>query len=233
MSNPVMQTRRTFALAGALSLSNAVPAEAAASFIFNPRPPFENLLPDGFALTDAPPIDPASLRDKKVALIPTQNLNRYAEGWLDYYENGGAHRNWAVQLLGRSDADLASEGRVSDPRKLTDTVIDLIRPYFGEAVVAQDFPSAREQRADFFLILDCAMSVHGFWTDRVRVDGGVYLLDASLHRIFASTALAEAPLAGLLDNPLTRNQQATDEAMTAMLTQLSAGVRAHLGATRQ
>jgi hypothetical protein len=227
-----MQTRRTFALAGVLALSLALPAQANASFIFNPQPPFENLLPDGFALTDAPPIDPASLHDRKVALIPTQNLNRYAEGWLDYYERGGAHRNWAIQLFGRSDDDLNAEGRLSDPRKLTDQVIDLIRPAFGEVVVAQDLPSAREQGADYFLILDCAMSLRGFWSDKVRVDGGVYLLDASLHRVFEDTTFAEASLGGLLDNPITSSEAGIDAAMRGMLTQLSAGVRAHLAVSQ-
>jgi hypothetical protein len=165
-----------------------------------------------------------------VAVIPTQNLNRYAQGWLDWYDNGGAQRNWAVQLFGLTHDYLAADQHISDPRRLTDQLIDLIRPYFADVVVAQDLPSAREQGADYFLVLDCAMSLRNM-NGRFRADGGVYLLDASLHRVFQTTGFGEASR-GFLVNPLTHDPIAMDEAMTEMMSQVTDGVRAHLGASQ-
>lgn len=155
-------------------------------------------------------------------------MNLYAQGWLDYYENGGAEHYWAVQLLGLSRDDLASARRASDPRNITDAMVDLIRPYFGEVIVAQDLASAHDQGAEYFVVLDCRMSAPGMGS-RFRFDGGVYLLDASLQRVFEATGFGEVSRGGLLSNPLTQDPIAMDQSITEMLAKVTDAVHAHLG----
>lgn len=221
-----MRTTFLLTLTVASTLVLSLPAQART--VFPAHPTFEHILPDGYALTDAPAVDPATLRAAKVAVIPTENMNLYAQGWLDYYENGGAEHYWAVQLLGLSRDDLASARRASDPRNITDAMVDLIRPYFGEVIVAQDLASAHDQGAEYFVILDCRMSAPA-WGSHFRYDGGVYLLDASLHRVFEATGFGEVSRGGLLSNPLTQDPIAMDQSITAMIAKVSDAVHTRLG----
>jgi hypothetical protein len=226
-----MPTRRAFTVAALCALTFATPAHAErhAEMIFRPHPTFENILPDGFAITDAPPVDAVSLRDKKVALIPSENLNGYAAGWMYYNDRAAAGPNWFQSAIGGVTTDsLQNRSRASDPRHVTDAMIDLIRPYFGEVIVAQDLPSARAQGADYFIILDCRMSAPALNT-HFRFDGGVYLLDASLHRVLEATGFGEVSRGGLLSNPLTQDPIAMDQSMTTMIAKVSDGVHARLG----
>lgn len=228
-----MQAKLIFAVAALCALTFAAPAHAERhpEMIFRPHPTFENILPEGFALADAPAVDAGSLRDKKVALIPSENLNGYAAGWMYYNDRAAAGPNWFQSAIGGVTTDsLQNRSRASDPRHVTDAMIDLIRPYFGEVIVAQDLPSARAQGADYFIILDCRMSAPAFNT-HFRFDGGLYLFDNSLHRVFEATGFGEVSRGGLLSNPLTQDPIAMDQSMTTMIAKVSDAVHTRFGPT--
>jgi|CXWL01.1.fsa_nt_gi hypothetical protein len=207
---------RVFAIglaAFALTFATAADAQRLGGRVPHPNA-YSGLLPEGFQLTAAPALDVEHLRRSKVVLVPSSNFNDYARLWVEYYEGGGFERNWAVQLLNVQREQVVGQQQNSDPRAFADRFAEALRPHVGELAVAEDLPSAREQGADYYLILDAWLSAPGQGS-RFRVAGGAHLLDGSLRHVMSLEGTGEARRdGGLFSNVFEVDARAMTDSMT-------------------
>jgi hypothetical protein len=182
--------------------------------------PYAGLLPDGFQVQPAPPVDAAQLARSKVVMVPSSNFNAYSEGWAYYYEKGGFEKNWAVRLIGATREGHAGIEDNSDPRMFATRVSDALRPRVRELGAAADLREARAQGADYFLVVDAWLGTSHMGGHFV-ISGGAYLLDDQLRQVFAASGAGDAKRGGFFDFDVVK---ADTIAMTAAMAGLNDAV---------
>jgi len=200
--------------------------------------PYANLLPADRAVSvSSAQIDPATLKDKTVAMVVSQNYETYTKNWRDMFERGGVERAQASMQqisaatgssMGATIAASAGSGRQeSDPRRVLDDVQAVLKSAFGTIVVATDFADAQDKKADYIVLFDLhlAGSAGG---GALLTWGGVYMHDASAHQLFKVENYTEAPRT-LFDITSTRAYRI---AMERTITALHTGLVAKLGLTK-
>ncbi len=193
-----MKMHPIVAIAGALTLA-ACAAEPHLS-------PYTGLFPEKYAVRTAPPpADPAFFRDKTVALVSSQNFEKYVNIWRETYERGGAQRAAAIGekmassvaaigseyadavRLGAQSAAATGEGmrNVMDPRRISDVAVASLKRSFKTVIVAHDFADAVDKHADFIALVDFHSTFStGLVTETFYMWAGLYMHDARLNQIF-------------------------------------------------
>lgn len=151
---------------------------------------YEGLLPAGMTVAPATGFHPSQLQGKRVALVPSANLNEWARVWSRVYEEGGFESHWSSRLIYRDHEKNRDRHRGyennTDPRNFTEQVIQALQPHVGEIFVAEDLPHARDAGADYYLILDGWFGLYNtVWNSWFHTHGGVYLLDEALRQAFS------------------------------------------------
>lgn len=175
---------------------------------------YDGLFPANYQLMDSTePIRTESLKGKTAVIVTSTNFNSYTTQWQDYYEKGGDEKQKGIQagaaailslvspLMGSgaaNDARDVSGDRVrqaSDPRNVVVMVYSALQPYFKTIKPAADFAEARDMKADYIFLID----FYGTWNqmgDRYRTQGGAYVLDGSLRRVFQAEGKADVEREG-------------------------------------
>lgn len=183
--------------------------------------PYVGLLPDGFQVRPAPPIDAAQLARGNVVMVPSSNFNAYSETWSYYYGKGGGFKsNWAGKLLGATREHEVGIEENSDPRTFATRVSDALRPHVREIGVAADLQQGRTQGADYFLIVDAWLGT-SHMNGHIVISGGVYLFDSQLRLVFATSGAGDAKRGGFFDFNVVKADMI---AMTAAMAGLNDAV---------
>jgi F0F1-type ATP synthase membrane subunit c/vacuolar-type H+-ATPase subunit K len=175
---------------------------------------FAGLIPAGFVVKDATqPVTAAQLHSATVAIVASANFDNMTKMWVDYDERGGRERQAKnLALLGvalgaggmASAASGVQQGNemasahggvvrdASDPRNVSDKLVAALTPYCGKLIVATDFASALEQKADYIALID----FYGRFyppaiNTRYRSDVSLQLLDPTLQRVLLAPGHAE------------------------------------------
>jgi hypothetical protein len=142
---------------------------------------YEGLLPAG-AEQQSASLDRSALPQGRVAIIPSINFETHVRIWQEQHDQAVAGRSstW------RGEGGLAAL-ESNDPRHFSDEVLAVVRPYFADAIIAQDLVEARERGADYFVIVDYFMRGSAL---NLRPVGGVRMLNASLEEV---VSISHAP----------------------------------------
>jgi len=209
--------------------------------------PYGGLFPEKYTVkTAAPPADPALYRDKTVAIVSSQNFEKYVAFWRQVYERGGAERaaastsaiasamgsfgggSFATGMQAGAQIGAAEVGgrrNETDPRRISDVAVASLKRSFKNVIVAQDFADARDQHADFIALVDFhANQSVGVIVDKVRMWAGVYMHDAQLNQIFKVESTTEAST-GLIGTGYIETHA---RAMTKTVDEMKQGLAARL-----
>ena len=205
---------------------------------------YENVLPAQYVLKKSTaPIDTASLKTKKLVLIPSENFNAMAKVHAEYYEGGGLADARALTAPLTALTVLAGENfdndrllvKAHDPRTFADQVVASLTPYFASIDSAPDLASARDKGADVYGVIDyygnvppgVNIQLQSSW----RGQSNLTLLDADLVEFVAVSGDSTRPFEyGLLFGSGIAVEAATyTKVMQDNIDQIRAGLRARLG----
>lgn len=210
------------AIAVALSIGLVIPPVAASPI----KSPYADLLPTNRPLQDSPDrLDPTMLKHSTLGVIASSRYVARTARWQNWFGEKGdrtVHGLGSIMGLTNANKKLGAEG--SDPKRLADAALLVVKPRFGSVKTFDDLASARDGGASYFLILDFTQSLPaGLWgPSGVHGIAGALLLDGSFRRIVEvavdkKTKYFTAPLLGMANAEMMAFAKSHDENFKILL----------------
>jgi hypothetical protein len=201
---------------------------------------YADLLPANTKLQDSPDrLDPVLLQNATLGVIASSRYIKRTERWQKWFGEKGERSPRGLQsIMGLSAANKKLGAEASDPKRLADAALLVVKPRFGKAEVFDDLASARDGGANYFLILDFTQSVpmnFGFGYPPLHGWAGALLLDGSFRRI-AEVAVDKkskwfsVPLLGMSNAYMMAFAKSHDENFNVLLPAFASALDAALTA---
>jgi hypothetical protein len=203
------------------------------------KSPYADLLPANLVLKDSPDrLDPVLLGRSMLGVVASSRYVARTARWQKWFGEKGERSPHGLQsIMGvtRANKKLGADG--SDPKRLADAALLVVKPRFGNVKMFDDLASAREGGARYFLILDFDQSMPAGFFGPSGVHGwaGALLLDGSFHRV-AEVALDRktkwfmAPLLGMANAEMMAFAKSHDENFKVLLPEFTQALNAALTA---
>lgn len=219
--------------------SQIIGLDQAAHAATSAKSPYADLLPANVALKDSPDrLDPVVLSRSTLGVVASSRYVARTARWQKWFGEKGERSPHGLQsIMGvtRANKKLGADG--SDPKRLADAALLVVKPRFGNVKMFDDLASARDGGARYFLILDFDQSMPAGFFGPSGVHGwaGALLLDGSFRRV-AEVAIDRktkwfmAPLLGMANAEMMAFAKSHDENFKVLLPEFTEALDASLTA---